>query len=114
MGFCFLVISVSSVCLPERLFVTISSAAQNVYPSAVTPFGAGVVTGIRPCVFFLEYTSGGEVNREGEDEERVEGGSNENRAKCKLSRTKLRLALPTHPDGFEEVKVGQEVALRPI
>lgn len=62
----------SSVCLPERLFVTISTAAQNVYPTTVTPFGAGVVTGIRPSVFFLEYTSGGEVNREGKDEERVE------------------------------------------
>lgn len=61
-----------SFCLPARLFVTISTAAHNVYPTAVTPFGAGVVTGIRPSVFFLEYTSGGEVNRGGKDEERVE------------------------------------------
>lgn len=130
MGFCFLVISVSSVFLPERPFVTISTAAQNVYPTTVTPFGAGIVTGIRPSVFFLEYTSGGELNREGKDEERVERATKTGLIKVQAKQNDEAafawesnyqkvgdhqgLALPTHPDRFEEVKVGQKVALRLI
>lgn len=47
---------------------------QNVYSTTVPPIGARVVTGMGLSFFFFfsEYTSRGEVNREGREEEEEE------------------------------------------